>query len=100
MESAGLFETRGHYVFDARRALKRPKTYERAPLYRVVRGNIKTLDEFSNKISQMKKSEFALNYMSDLSLIPALPNLAGESTRAAYRLYRRFAREFIEFVAG
>lgn len=100
MESAGLFETRGHYVFDARRALKKPKAYQRAPLYRVVRENIKTLNDFSNRIAQMKRSEFALAYLSDLSLVPASPHETPEATRAAYRLYQRFAQEFLEFVAA
>lgn len=60
----------------------------------------KTLHEFSRKIDQMKKSEFALAYLSDLSLVPASAEEIGESTRATYRLYQRFAREFIDFIAA
>ncbi len=100
MESAGLFETAGHYVFDARRTLKKRKAYKDAPLFRVVQENVKTLHEFSRKIDQMKKSEFALAYLSDLSLVPASAEEIGESTRATYRLYQRFAREFIDFIAA
>lgn len=100
MEAAGLFETPGHYVFNARRALKRPGLYENAPLYRVVRTNIKIITDFSNKIAQMKRCEFALAYLSDLSLIPSSPWDAPETTRAAHRLYKRFAREFLEFVGA
>ncbi len=98
MESAGLFEVVGHYVFNARRALRRPTTYATAPLYRVVQSNVKTLREFSSRILKMKKSEFALNYLSDLSFVPASPEQIAESTRATYHLYKRFAREFLAFI--
>lgn len=100
MESAGLFETEGHYVFDVRRTLKKQKAYQDAPLFRVVRDNIKTLYAFSRKIDRMKKSEFALAYLSDLSLLPASLEDIGETTRSAYRLYQRFAREIIDFIAA
>lgn len=100
MESAGLFESLGHYVFDARRTWKKPNAYKDAPLFRVLRRNVRTLYEFSDKVDQMKKSEFALAYLSDLSLVPASAEEIGESTRSTYRLYQRFAREFIDFIAA
>lgn len=100
MESAEMFEPAGHYVFNVRRALKRPKIYATAPLFGVVQGNVKTLREFSNKILKMKKSEFALAYLSDLSLVPASTEEIAESTGAAFRLYKRFARECIAFIEG
>jgi len=100
MESAGLLESAGHYVFDARRTLKKRRAYKDAPLFRVVRENVTTLYEFSRKIDQMKRSEFALTYLSDLSLVPAAQEEIRDSTRSTYRLYQRFAREVIDFIAA
>jgi 7-cyano-7-deazaguanine synthase in queuosine biosynthesis len=100
MESAGVFEPASHYFFDARRAFRKPSAYAKAPLFGVVKENVHALREFSNKILKMKKSEFALAYLSDLSLVPASSEEIAESTGAAFRLYKRFARECIAFIEG
>ncbi|MDT4897398.1 MAG: hypothetical protein QOH25_2475 [Acidobacteriota bacterium] len=100
MEIAGVPETAGHYVFDTRRVFNNPGAYRKAPLYRVVKNNPGDIYEFANMIGKMKPSEFVFSYLYDLSLLPCSPEDIGQSTRAAYSLYGRFARELIKYLRG
>ena len=98
MEIAGVREDEGHYVFDARLAFNDPEAYSDAPLYNLVGDTPKTLYDFSIRMLNMKPSEFVYSYPYDLSLLPRSPEDIGQSTLTAYRLYRRFARQFIEYL--
>jgi 7-cyano-7-deazaguanine synthase in queuosine biosynthesis len=98
MAIAGVPESAGHYVFDTRRVFNNPEAYRNAPLYGVVKNNPGDLYRFAKMIEKMTPSEFIFSYLYDLSLLPRSAEEMGHSTRAAYRLYRRFAREFIKYL--
>jgi len=100
LEIAGVVESKGHYVFDARRAFKNPNVYRSAPLFRVVQHNPETLYKFSKRITKMKPSEFAVSFIYELSLLPQSMVNVTETTRSAYQLYRRFARQLSRYLAG
>lgn len=98
MEIVGVREAADHYAFDMRLAFNDPEAYSGAPLYNVVSDTPRTLYDFSGRMLNMKPSEFVYAYPYDLSLLPRSPEDMGQSTLAAYRLYRRFARQFIEYL--
>jgi hypothetical protein len=99
LEVAGVREPTGHYVFDARIALKDPRAYDGAPLYDHVASRVKDLREFTQRIERMEPNEFALNYLGDLSFIPSSPEDVGQTAGETYSLYRRFARQFTEYLS-
>jgi 7-cyano-7-deazaguanine synthase in queuosine biosynthesis len=98
METAEVRESEGHYAFDARRVFRDPEAYSNAPLYRVVKQNPKALYNFCQSILKMEPGEFVFSYLYDLTLLPRSPEDVGQSALAAYRLYRRFARQFIKYL--
>lgn len=98
LEVMGVMEPTGHYVFDARLALKHPTAYAEAPLYGHVASRVRDLREFAERMESMKPSEFALRYLCDLSLIPGSPGAMGRSVNEAHALYRRFAKQFMEYI--
>jgi hypothetical protein len=98
MELAGVKEPDGHYVFDARLALRNPAAYAGMPLYSSVANFVSQLHSFSEKVEKMKPNEFVRSYLCELSLLPDSPEEIGRAADEAYTLYRRFAREFIEYI--
>lgn len=99
MEVAGVTEPPGHYIFDARVAIRKPGTYDGAPLYRAVAKRVRDLYEFADSMVKTSPSEFVVRYLCELSLLPESPQDVGRAAREAHSLYRRFAREFISYIS-
>lgn len=95
MSFAGVAESKSHYAFDVRRALRGDGAYRRYPLYRVLEPNAPDLAAFCEDIRAMTPSEFVLRYAAQLSLVSE--NTAS-SNRVLYDLYQRFARQVLDFL--
>lgn len=98
MEIAGITESPGHYVFDARRAFHKPGAYRNAPLYGQVAGYVRDLYGFAQRTAKIRPCEFGLSYLYELSLLPGPTENFADSVRTTYQLYRRFARQFIKYL--
>jgi 7-cyano-7-deazaguanine synthase in queuosine biosynthesis len=97
MSFAGVAESKNHYAFDVRRALRNRDAYRRYPLYRVLESNIDDLIAFCEDMRAMQPSEFVVRYAAPLSLVS---DETASSDRALYALYQRFARQMLEFLVS
>lgn len=98
MAIAGIREEASHYAFDARAAFRGRERNADAPLYAALAPNVGDLAQFCDRILGLSQKAFVTSYLAQLSRLPESSRGMAKAVREAYRLYRRFARQYLEYL--
>lgn len=97
---ARISEGDHHYAFDARATLCGRDRNADAPLYSLLASNVVDFHRFCVRMKGLSPRDFTTSYLSQLALVCGRAKGAGDSVRETYRLYRRFARQSLDYLEG
>ncbi len=100
MHKAQAKEAPYHYAFDARSTLEGREGNKDAPLYGRIAANVGDLYTYCTRIQKMSPNEFVVAHLAELGLLCDEFDETPYIARRLFKLYRRFADEFLDYIEG